>query len=74
MGLRSQAYWNDHSADYPFQIIVPWMTRQDPDPREVQRTVSFNFLRVVIGGKAHWGFITQPDLDLFKSKYQGDRK
>lgn len=70
MGLpRAQHYWKIHNAKYPFQITVPHMSSQDPKPDEVQKAIAFNFLRVPFNGEAHWGFLSQADLNKFKRLY-----
>lgn len=71
MGLSPpEHYWKIHNAKFPFQVTVPHMSAQDPKPDEVQKAVAFNFLRVPFDGKAHWGFLSQSDLNKFKFLYQ----
>lgn len=67
MGVPKQEhFWNKNKHKYPFQITVKYMSEEDLDPRHAQRLVNFHFLRVPFNGEAHWGFLSQHDLDKFK--------
>lgn len=63
---RSKLYWDKHKHLYPFQVQVPHKSEQDLDPREVNRILGNQFLRVPVDGIAHWGFETARARDWFQ--------
>ncbi len=63
----AEFYWNKHNHKYPHQCTVAHMSPQDIDPRVVQRSVSFHFLRVPFNGEAHWGFTEEAHMHQFLS-------
>lgn len=61
----SEYFWSKHNHKFPHQCKVKHMSPQDIDPREVQKTISFHFLRVPFDGEAHWGFQEEQHLTQF---------
>lgn len=64
--LPAAKYWECHQGDFPFQVEVPHMSSYDPDPKQVQQKIAFNFLRVPFDSIAHWGFEEEEHLEAFK--------
>lgn len=62
----SEYYWDKNCHKFPFQTTVKHLSSQDPDPREIQQKIDFNFIRVPFNGESHWGFLSQNHLDRFK--------
>lgn len=63
---RGRNYWNMIKDVYPHHIEVPYMSKQDMDPRSIARTITKDFKRVPFEGITHFGFVQPQHLEQFK--------
>lgn len=65
---KSKDFWYSRQHKFPHQILVPHMSNEDVDPKQVAYLIGWehHFLRVPISGTTYWGFKTKRGLELFK--------